>query len=333
MLNRNKSAKSRKSQVQKARRDSLTDKQRQEKNAERRNTRKARTQEEKAKRKARTQEQKRLCQQRREKQQAELEAYDEVNFATTELTKNSHMDNFEQKPEVAVMMWHRNSGMDRFEEIDNLLELAADSDEFKKSRDKLIQEIQGEALDQDQKHKLVQDFCSRQGCGGYEGVSISNGLHHNTAESFDCPILTCSACGMRDCNVEEGENNTFVLMDLKNIDSDARKILELKEEELQVYEEEMALDRLTIPTDSEGTRKKSVCITFAVSTNRSNLMQHSKGKMGIYTFILNWYTVPETTLRKPSSVTAGTHISLKRRSPHHLPSARELTSVIMSVWV
>jgi hypothetical protein len=44
----------------------------------------------------------------------------QVDFSTTKMTEGHQFDNFEQNAETAVMLWHMNSGFNRFSGLEDL---------------------------------------------------------------------------------------------------------------------------------------------------------------------------------------------------------------------
>jgi hypothetical protein len=44
----------------------------------------------------------------------------QVDFSTTKMTEQHHFDNFEQKAETAVVLWHMNSGFNKFSGLEDL---------------------------------------------------------------------------------------------------------------------------------------------------------------------------------------------------------------------
>ena len=176
----------------------------------------------------------------------------EVNFSTKYLHKKSNMDRFEKNPEVATMLWHLNAGLDRFCSVDSLDQFDENSHAFQDAMTNLNKEIQNEALSTKEKHQLIQTFYTRQGRGGYDGVSIHQHEHHSETPSKDCPILTCSACGLRDCNILDAKTS-FQMIDIeKDLDEMSLDVLQLDNDERKVYESEAALSPLTIPIDETG---------------------------------------------------------------------------------
>ena len=134
-----------------------------------------------------------------------------MTFQTETLTEESSTELFEQNPEVAAMLWHMNSGSDRFEMVDQLIALDPTSDEFRETMDKLLELIQAEALTDCEKDSLVSTFHKAQGRGGtnplfliHQTVTFQLFLHPTTV-----PFDVCSLWAPRLCHCAPIQRDAF----------------------------------------------------------------------------------------------------------------------------
>jgi ATP-dependent protease HslVU (ClpYQ) ATPase subunit len=88
----------------------------------------------------------------------------QVDFSTTKMTEQHHFDTFEQNAETAVMLWHMNSGFNRFSGLEDLKRRRRS----KEAMSDLIDERDYEMHDPDEIIAIaVKAFTQIQGTGGY----------------------------------------------------------------------------------------------------------------------------------------------------------------------
>ena len=75
--------------------------------------------------------------------------------------------NFEHNPEIAAMLWHINSGTDRFSQVDTLELLDSTDPNHNSVKQSLLQDIKHQAVSFQEKHNLATKFYQAQGHGGY----------------------------------------------------------------------------------------------------------------------------------------------------------------------
>jgi hypothetical protein len=169
-----------------------------------------------------------------------------VDFSTSKMVPDSNFNAFEQNPEVAAMLWHFNSGFQRFNGIENLTK--DDPDLHRKIKG----EVLAEKLSNEEKNCLINDYLHAMGRGGYDGAKHEAPSHRpnrfgGPKEGRDAPMLTCGSCGVKE--VERGRTQFFepslALLD----------VLALSDLQLQRLAALKALPPLTIVIEEDGATK------------------------------------------------------------------------------
>ena len=162
-----------------------------------------------------------------------------ATFSTEKITDNTNFDDHQNNIDTAVMLFHHNSGLTRFNSVEDL----ESDDETSRSiaREDLLKEISRQKLSSEEKSKLVAKYLKAQGTGGYNGAKYGrNGNSHADA-------ITCASCGVRTLNAGDnaGESKLFSLdeIDTLMMDEDAAQDMDemLKEENI-----------VEIPTSATG---------------------------------------------------------------------------------
>ena len=87
----------------------------------------------------------------------------EPNFSSITIANPESLSNFEQDPQIAALLWHLNSGTDRFSSIDSLQHLDPNSEEYKRAELNLKQEIRDECLSPQETHDLLEEYYGKIG--------------------------------------------------------------------------------------------------------------------------------------------------------------------------
>ena len=74
---------------------------------------------------------------------------------------------FESNPEIAALLWHLNSGTNRFKSIDRIANSKPEDAGYKGCLKQLLGEISAEALTAQEKHDLSEEYYTAMGQGGY----------------------------------------------------------------------------------------------------------------------------------------------------------------------
>ena len=127
-------------------------------------------------------------------QKQKMERSINADFSLEREPDNISFSEFEQNPETAVMLYHMNSGNNKFEALDDLDFEAGSETWDPETVQRLIKEIQDEVPTKAEQAEMLKNYFQAQGRGGIDGVDHQvEGL----PETVDCHILTCGTCGVR----------------------------------------------------------------------------------------------------------------------------------------
>ena len=128
-------------------------------------------------------------------------------------TFQNHPDSFhafENHPETLVLLYHLNSGHEKFRDVDYLTKNEAAHDKpdqpHSSHMEALLNEITAETLTLEENEKLLKRYLSSQGrsaCQLLNNDSVDQSLQGLTA-SIDAHHLVCGACGMKCINGQYG---------------------------------------------------------------------------------------------------------------------------------
>ena len=173
-------------------------------------------------------------------------------------TFKNHPDSFhafEDHPETSVLLYHLNSGHEKFRDVDYLTKNEAADDKpdqpHSSHMEALLNEITAETLTLEENEKLLKKYLSSQGrstCQLPNNDSIDQSLQGLPA-SIDAHHLVCGACGMKCINGQYGRFCTVVPL------SDLPVCLQLTDKQSKAYDHLKNQQPLLLPTDDEGTIK------------------------------------------------------------------------------
>ena len=144
---------------------------------------------------------------------------------------------------AAALLWHSNSGTDRFAKMDLLNATAPDDPAYNRIKEELVKEIRDERLSYGEKHNLASQYYAAAGRGGYGNSKV------------DCDILTCSSCGIRD-TFNETTGTVFHRVNLHNdLSEEALQVLKLTKSQDKEYCNEKRIPNFDIPIDASGSLK------------------------------------------------------------------------------
>ena len=144
--------------------------------------------------------------------------------------------------ETAVMLFHHNSGLARFREIENM---TSDATEVRcAAKVRLKKEILKQKLSDGEKNNLAKKYLEAQGTGGY------NNAQYGRQGKRNADAITCASCGVRnlDAGDAKGDMKQYWLAELENFqlcDDVAMNLEELLKSDSEVK----------IPTSSNGHTK------------------------------------------------------------------------------
>ena len=172
------------------------------------------------------------------------------------LTQDSFHD-FEQHPERSVLLFHHNSGIDKFSMVDNLFDSSLDPETVCNYRESLKKEILEEILTPEERNDILGKFLHSQGRAIPEGLQsegqgtlFQENILEGLPDSTDAPILTCGACGIQSVQGRYGKFCTTV--PLVNL-PDTMVLNEQQMLDLNTLNEQPPL---LLPIDENGTLKE-----------------------------------------------------------------------------
>ena len=149
----------------------------------------------------------------------EKRSSEQVDFSLLDsdsITENAFYG-FEQNPETAALLYHFNSGHDRFRSMEKLLSARSGSRALTQARQELLNEIADEALSIDERNGLMKDFLLSQGCEVPPGLRDNDGAWQGEGipPSVDAPMLVCGACGFQSVQERHGQVCTVVALGIR----------------------------------------------------------------------------------------------------------------------
>ena len=126
---------------------------------------------------------------------------DVATFATVNISDHTTFENHQHNIETAIMLFHHNSGLARFREIEDFESNNLEVSNAAKMR--LKKEILKQKLSHVQKTNLVKKFLEEEGIGGFKDAQYGRqGNRHADA-------ITCAACGVR--NLDAGDEKDHMI--------------------------------------------------------------------------------------------------------------------------
>ncbi|CAB9516444.1 helicase PIF1 [Seminavis robusta] len=170
---------------------------------------------------------------------------------------------FEMNPETSALLYHLNSGHQKFRTIDDILAYLSRNQgfqpvetplELREMMDKLKAEIADEMLTEQEQEDIVEKFLLHQGRASCKpnGSNAESELANfpGIGQSVDAHHFVCGSCGIKSVNGQYGKVcSTVDLADL--VDTPVA----FTEEQLKRYERSAKEPPVLLPTDDEGSTK------------------------------------------------------------------------------
>jgi hypothetical protein len=141
---------------------------------------------------------------------------------------------FEQNPEDAAMMYHLNSGVLRFQQVETLQKSDEGSEQYNIAYERLCEEIREQNLSDEETDHLIKKFY--------------NSIGRSLDGSSDAKVTACGCCGVR--NVERSLELRYVEVMVDTLD-----MLRLDPDDHKVYMDVREEEPVMLPVDDEGTVK------------------------------------------------------------------------------
>ena len=172
-----------------------------------------------------------------------------ANFSLTNVSEKTNFHQFEDFPETSVLLYHLNSGHEKFRAIDDLLKLSDNEAKDIKSNPSFVAlqaEIKDKILTIDEHEDLVQKFLKKQGKFVAWDQSKPKVVLDGLPPSVDSHHLICGMCGITKVQGRYGCHCHVVK--LKDLPSSVL----LSESELEEFKDDKNRPPLILPINENG---------------------------------------------------------------------------------
>ena len=205
-------------------------------------------------------------------QQKEDEMKNHATFGTERINDETSFRDFEQYPETAALLYHSNSGHNKFWAAEDINELLSDD---KTMEDEKVQqllsilelEIKDEKLEYKELVSLLEQYRWNQGRAVGDKENPKWNVLKGLKKSVDAHHLTCGACGIKEVNGRYGEYCSVVAL------ADLPKPLILTEEQDTAYQTAKDKPDLLLPVNEEATKKAKFPMWKLMSVHESDLLK------------------------------------------------------------